>query len=380
MALSLFIHIVLLLCATLWVVSSVRTQRKAQFKGGDNAGAAVQHPVKMSNTQPHLDTLTKRLSVDNANSAVALPDLPTTPDSGPAAPLSNTSLGAAGAVGGLKGPLMPSFGFHERLSGGSLVGRLYDLKQLKTGSANPAFQKLLATEKGNAPYDDLIAKEVGAFIQNGCRPEYLDAKFYRATDPLYATQIFVPDTPADEAPKAYGAEKTVKPKCWIAHYRGRVSPPTNGVYRFVGGGDDVIVVRLDGRLVLDGGIVNVSGFKTDRPERPAYPYDFGPQNAMGSPYLNQRRGGFVVGHRMELRAGLFYDIDVIIGESPGGFFFANLLVEKEGDTYAKDGHGNPVLPIFRIADTPPPSGNGLRMPPHADEGPIWRTLPLPGGG
>lgn len=168
----------------------------------------------------------------------------------------------------------------------------------------------------------------------------------------------------------------MQPKCWIVHYRGRVSPPATGTYRFVGGADDVIAVRLDGRLVVDGGIVNVSAFKTDRPEKPNYQYDFIPGNAMGIPYLNQRRGGFVVGRRMDLRAGLFYDLDTVIGESPGGFFFANLLMEQEGVTYAKDPKGNPILPIFRISDAPPPAKD-QRTPPYLENGPIWRALPPP---
>ena len=184
----------------------------------------------------------------------------------------------------------------------------------------------------------------------------------------------MPDTPSDEAPKAYGAEKIVQAQCWIVHYRGRVSPPVTGTYRFVGGADDVIIVRINGRLVLDGGIVNVSNFKTDRPEKPNYRYDFIPANAAGIPYLDQRRGGFVVGHAMNLRAGLFYDMDVVIGESPGGFFFANLLCEKEGATYEKDPKGNPILPVFRVADTAP-LADSQRTPPYQKGGPIWRALP-----
>jgi hypothetical protein len=42
----------------------------------------------MSNTQPKLDTLTKRLSVDTPNSTVSLPDLPPPRTPVSAAPLS----------------------------------------------------------------------------------------------------------------------------------------------------------------------------------------------------------------------------------------------------------------------------------------------------
>ncbi|MBW8781146.1 MAG: hypothetical protein JF599_04555 [Verrucomicrobia bacterium] len=380
---SLIVHVILIGAATVYVVSTVREQRKASFQGGSGNPSPgrqdVQHKVQMAKQQQNLSAVTQRLAVDSPNASVSLPDLPDMPGfsgGGPATGNLGGSGGGSGAgVGSPRAPLMP-FGFREPQPGGSLVGHLYDLKQLTTRKPNPLLQKMLATLKGIAPYDELITKEVGAFIQSNSKSAYLDAKFYRSPNPLYTTQIFVPDTPADEAPKAYGAEQTVQPKCWIAHYRGRVSPPTTGIYRFVGGADDVMVVRLDGRLVLDGGIVNVSNFKTDRPQKPNYPYDFAPKNAMGIPFLNQRRGGFVVGKRMDLRAGLVYDLDIIIGESPGGFFFANLLVEKEGDTYSKDAKGNPILPIFRVADAPPPAKD-QKTSPYQENGPVWRALPVP---
>lgn len=383
---SIIIHAVLVIIATICVVSGAQTKRTARFQGGSagpSGPPAISHQVRMSRQQPTLATLNKRLSVDVPNADVTLPDLPDLPGVTGAGPVSGSGRGSGpgnaagiGAGAGLgRGPVMPVFGFREAVPGGSLRGYLYDLKQNRDRHPNPVLQKLLATMQGIAPYDELMKKELGGFIQSNWNPTYLTSKFYRSPTALYTTRIFVPDTPADEAPKAYSAEKTVQPKCWIAHYRGRVSPPVTGTYRFVGGADDVMIVRIDGRLVLDAGIAAVSNFKTDRPQKPNYQYDFKPANAMGVPYLNQRRGGFVVGSRMELRAGLFYDLDIVIGESPGGFFFANLLIEQEGVSYEKDGKGNPILPVFRVADTPPPAGD-LRMPPHQKAGPVWRVLPL----
>jgi hypothetical protein len=270
---------------------------------------------------------------------------------------------------------MPAFGFRDAQAGGSFVGRLYDLKQQKDRSPNRTLEKFLATMRGNAPYDELMAKEIDDLMQSNWRSGYLDSKFYRSETPLYATQIFVPEIPANDAPKAYEAEKNVQPRCWIAHYRGRVSPATTGIYRFVGGGDDVLVVRLNGRIVLDGGILNVSKFKTDRPERPVYTYDF-TRKSLGLTVLTQRRGGFVVGHQMELRAGVFYDIDVIVGESPGGYFFANLLLEQDGVDYPKDRKGNPILPLLRLSDSASPDKK-LNYPPFQENGPVWRALAPP---
>jgi hypothetical protein len=78
---------------------------------------------------------------------------------------------------------------------------------------------------------------------------------------------------------------------------------------------------------------------------------------------------------MQLRAGLFYDIQIIVGEAPGGSFNAFLLIEQDGVTYKTTKDGSPILPIFRVADSKTePSTAG---PPFMADGPIWRALPAP---
>jgi hypothetical protein len=77
---------------------------------------------------------------------------------------------------------------------------------------------------------------------------------------------------------------------------------------------------------------------------------------------------------MELSSGGFYDIDILIGEGLGGHFYAFLFFEQEGAVYNKDNRGNPVLPIFRVADTNPPDAREV-MPPYAKNGPLWKAQP-----
>lgn len=372
MLISIIIHVIILGSATVWVVSSVQPTRKPNFQGGGNnsSAPAVQHSVKMANTQPNLAALTQRLVVENASSSVTLPDLPPTGNIGPGGPSTGGSPGAGGpgagqgaGIGNLKAPIMPLFGFKEAPSAATLVGRLYDLKQNRSKKPNPDLTKL---GPGN-----LAIKEVSDFIKGGWTSSSL-SQFYQAPTALYATQIFVPVMSADEAPKAYGVEKEVQPRAWIAHYRGRVSPPANGVYRFVGAGDDLMAVRLDGRLVLDCGGAKGSAFKTDRTgnAKPSYNYSY-QQNV----WVDKMRGGFTVGNRMELRAGQFYDIDIVFSEGPGGLFCAMLLFEQEGVEYKKDGKGNPILPIFRIADN---KTEPARSAPQFDpDGPVWRAVNRP---
>ena len=362
MLISIIIHVIIGIVATVWVVSSIQPQRKALFKGGDNAPSAVQHPVKMSNTQPKLDTLTKRLSVDTPNSAVSLPDLPTTPDSALSSPSLSTGPGAPGGAGGLKGPLMPMFGFKEAQAGGSFSVRLYDLKQFPSHKPNPDLGKLNAT--------GLIRQEVQKFIKNGWSSAYL-SKFLRAPITLFPGQIFVPEIFSEEAPKAFGADQYIKVKpdaCWVALYKGRVSPPVSGKFRFVGVGDDILIVRLDGRIVLDAGGQIMTNFKTDRPSN-AYDY-------WSNKWNIDNRGGFVVGNGMDLKAGQFYDIQVVFSDQ-GGFCAGMILFEQEGVNYDKDSKGNPILPIFRVVNTPPVTDRPDGIPVYLKDGPIWRALPPP---
>ena len=374
---SVVIHVVVLGLATVYVISSVQEQRKALFQGGSGSGdaapaaAMVQHQVQMARQQSNLSALNQRLSVDSPDAAVGLPDLPDMPGFSAGGPSLDSNLG--GGSGGIgagagfgKGPVMPAFGFREAQPGGSLVGRFYDFKQL---AANPPRPNPELERMGPGP---LAEKELNKFTKGSWASRDL-SRFYQAPTTLYATQIFIPNIGADEAPKAYGVESNVQGRAWIAHYRARVTPPQSGAYRFVGGADDFLVVRVNGRVVLDGGLFAVSTFKTDRPDSPSYPYEFrAPGNAL---QLSQRQG-FVVGNTMDLRAGSFYDLDILIGEGLGGHFYASLFVEKAGETYAKDNKGNPILPLFRVADTPPPATTNA-APPFAPDGPVWRALPSP---
>lgn len=65
---------------------------------------------------------------------------------------------------------------------------------------------------------------------------------------------------------------------------------------------------------------------------------------------------------------------ILIGEQPGGEFFADLLIEKDGASYEKESHGSPLLPIFRLADAKMPAvKSSEKLPPFAPGGPIWRA-------
>ena len=51
---------------------------------------------------------------------------------------------------------------------------------------------------------------------------------------------------------------------------------------------------------------------------------------------------------VEVNAGEHYDIEILIGEHPGGQFCTFLLLEKDGVNYETDPKGGPILPVFEF--------------------------------
>lgn len=357
---SVIIHVIVAIVATLYVISSSAEKREAKFQGGggSNSGppAAATHSVQMARNQPTLSNLTQRLSVDSPNAAVGLPDLPEMPGvalggGGPSSGAGiGSSLGAGVGAGTGKGPIMPAFGFRDARSGGSLAGRLYDLKQTPKRAAAPM---------------DLLAygKVVDEFLSRHWSAEVLN-RYYQAPDPIYTTQIFIPVMPADGGPKAFGQEKFVAPKFWLIRYRGRVSPPSGGSWRFWGYAGEVCAVAINGKTVLVANHVDVKTPRTNWKSAEA------PGQPAGS-------GRLVAGDWVDLRAGGFVDIDILIGERGGGTFDCFLLVEKKGDASTKTAAGDPVPLLFRLAPSDTPQA--AKAPRFTPESPVWRALPPPQG-
>lgn len=355
---SVIIHVVVAILATLYVVASVTEKREAKFQGGNGGPSgppsAVTHSVQMARTQPTLSNLSQRLAVDSPNAAVGLPDLPEMPGvtlggGGPSAgPGFGAGQGSGVGVGTGKGPVMPAFGFREARSGGTLTGRLYDLKQ--TPAHKPTGMDLLG-----------YGKVVDSFLSKRWSADML-AQYYQAPDAIYGTQIFIPLLSAVEGPKAFGQEKFIAPQFWLIRYKGRVAAPESGSWRFWGYGGEVCCVAINGRTVLVSNHRDVKTPATNwqSPEQPG-------QKA-GSGYL-------VAGNWVELRSGGWVDIDILIGERGGGTFDCFLLVEKKGENYAKTKDGQPILPLFRLAPSEAPTAPDA--PAVMSDGPVWKALPSP---
>jgi hypothetical protein len=198
---------------------------------------------------------------------------------------------------------------------------------------------------------------VSRFVREGWREEILH-EYFTGSQQLSAPQVMVPNMSANEGPKAFDLAGQVQPSMWLVHYKGRVSAPKNGTFHLVGAGDDIMVVRFNGRLVLDGCYHEMF---PEAGSAGAYHYEF---KAMPR--------GFVKGPAITVQAGQQYDVEVLIGEQPGGDMMGCLLIEEEGVEYAKDGLGNPILPPFRFSSVKmPPLAPGQTLPPYKSDGSIW---------
>lgn len=217
------------------------------------------------------------------------------------------------------------FGRAER-KGATLIGIFYDLKQTQRREPIPEYART-------------YAPSIDEFLVAGLDEALLN-RFFRAAKPLYTTQFAIPMMNAAGAPKAFGVEGVVKPSYWVVHYKGQVAPPADGTYRFVGNFDDLLVVAVDRKVVLEGNRPDTRFPKLAWKEAA----DKGPRVAANE--LSK------YGNWIALKANQPVDIDILIGERPGGQFHGVLLYEKQGETYPRDGRGQIILPLFQLAPKP----------------------------
>jgi hypothetical protein len=232
----------------------------------------------------------------------------------------------------------------QRNSEAALIGTIYDLKQ--TQQRQPS---------GYVRSD--YSRIVEEFLNRDWDESLLN-RYFRSGRALYTTQIFVPMMGSGNAPKAFGVEKLIQPSAWLIHYKGQVSPPEDGIYRFVGGADDVIAAAVNGKTVL----VSFYWGKNHANWQPENPKSL----------IAGQHCRMIAGDWMTLKKDQPIDLDVLIGEWPGGQFQALLLYQKQGQNYPTDEKGNPILPIFQLAPYDTPEAPLANAPRFLKSPEIWK--------
>ncbi len=181
-------------------------------------------------------------------------------------------------------------------------------------------------------YEAVITK----FLESGWDKSILD-KFYRSPKTLYATTIMIPLVNSAVGPDAFGEDMNYG-YCWAALYEGKLVYKDEITFRFWGASDDVLVVAVDGEIVLQ------ASWPSSQLTRYSKWTSKAPINL--TDYLgNQYRVG---GDWITLKPGEARDLKAIVGESPGGQFHAQLLVEVKGEKYPLNRRGSKLLPVFAM--------------------------------
>jgi hypothetical protein len=152
-----------------------------------------------------------------------------------------------------------------------------------------------------------------------------------------------------------------------------VEAPQPGDYRFAGFADNVLVVKINGTTVLDGGwdpLLDDTNLHEKLPFAfPSYvPYagtsHVGDISYGGDPHLK-------IGPTFHLDAAEQVDMDVLIGDD-GGLCSFFLLIEREGNTYEKNSDGTPVMPFFQLGTKSAPTfSDQEEHPPYSTTPESW---------
>jgi len=347
--LSLILHIVIIGGAAMLVVQVVHGRKeKLKFTAPPpSAAASSEHKVKPSKkTAAAAPAITKRITSSAANASIALPVMDMSSSTGPDVMASVMSgMGAsglgAGAAGGAGMASMPlsgltAFGFKGK--GGGLVGRFYDLKQ--THDRQPS-AIITGAGDSNQKHIEVMAE----FILKDWDEKVLE-RYYKATNPVTAYQVFIPFMDASGAPVAFGAEKEIQPSHWIIHYKGTVRAPKSGTFRFAGNADDAIAVRFNGKTAFAQGW---------------FPKPFLSRFYGGPP--KKQEDDISTGDWFTVQSGDKYPIEVMISEVPGGGFHAFLMIEEQNPDHpypkrtSPEGSRDLALPVFALK-------KGMPLPPY----------------
>ena len=377
LVISLVFHGILLLLFAAWVITTITDTAQAEpetFATGSGGGAkgekakVYEHKMQPRNAQ-NLARNASRITSKSATASVALPDLPTTATPSLTAGLTGGGSskgfggGSGGGIGAGKGIGVGNSRnfvglFGAKFGANGLVGTFYDLKQTKQGKATDA----APYPGGMDPYYDAVRD----FLSANWNPGKFD-RYYRAPEPLMMSQLFIPGRSADAAPRAFAVEKEVQPSRWAIHYKGTVKAPQTGTFRFVGSGDDWLVVRWNRKVAFDEGYINleVKGGRYidfDQVVDVQVPIDRAPGG----------RGYLKAGPWINVRKGDAIPVEILMGEGPGGVFDVYLAIEvakpkREGGKIVGEGS----LKLFRTTNDPVPEeiqnpGRGLNIDMQAE--------------
>jgi len=316
--LSIVIHAALFLLAGMLVVFTVVKKEEKKFE----PPKAVERPkMKLKKPKVRIKKTSKpkpTTRIVTKMNRTSMPDIQL-PE------MSGMGEGLGGGIGGFD--MMPDFDTVSVFGSGQSIGNdfegtLYDLKRYRNG-------KPLSVQLG---YEGM-KREVEKFIKSGWKPSVL-AKYYRSPNKLYSPTIMIPTTLSEFGPWAFN-EPDMAAYEYMLHYKGQLVHKEGGRFRFWCMGDDFMVVRVDGKIVLD--YANIFSHAWDGKNSKRTNYHLGHWPAYSGQWI-------------DLEPGVPLDMEIVFGEVYGVIFGAMLVIEEEGVDYPTNFEGGPMLPVFKTAE------------------------------
>jgi len=224
-------------------------------------------------------------------------------------------------------------------TGSDLEVTFYAFAKKANGTPNPNMQ--------HREYYNILRE----FVDNGWNTRDL-SKYYHSPKKLFASTIAIPIVTSIMGPLSFG-ESMHPAYCWAAHYRGKLVHKEGITFRFWGAADDVLTVAVDKEVALSAnfGWNGVDAYLIAPEWEASAP---GSRNAHNDGNFNYYCGNsaLVGGDWITLEPGVAHDFDAIVGEGPGGEFFAMLMVEVQGENYPLNDWGAPIFPLFATEPVP----------------------------
>lgn len=251
-------------------------------------------------------------------------------------PVTMNTLSGAVCVG--FGPGTGGGGFGTEVKGqggpnveGCLIGRIVDFKSNADGTPRAAYSA-----------EGTYWKDAKSLVDRNFSEEALSA-FYVPPKRVALTHLWVEPQVSENGPRAFGVADVMKPSGFAVYYTGTLRAPVQGRYRLWGYFDDFMLVRVNGKTVLDavwntGGLSAgmMTGWQTSDPK------------AVGRVACPQRGGKMAPSDWFTVDAKRPQTLELFVGERPGGMVGGVLLIEQEGVDYAKAADGTSILPVFAV--------------------------------
>lgn len=222
-------------------------------------------------------------------------------------------------------------------------------------------------------------------------------QFSRSPVNSFKSYFYQPIISSANAPKSYSGDGRVSDGGWVAINSGYVVAPFTGKFRFVGFGDDALVVRFNNQIVLDYGwyalslgkmlddtwewkaILGGTAAKTDPQNRMVLNNPVYSQCKLETYFSSMFDGhGLAKGVPISVTKGKHYPIQILVTDIISGSFGTALLIERLDSTGVPLKKDPAKLPLFRTSSTLPGHSSGSSFPDFDDDSPIWKVVDAKG--